>query len=234
MKKNSLKFQEITDRWKLLLAADIVVFSFQENKLQVLLVKRKYDPGVGQWAIPGGFVREEESLEQAALRELREETGLAKDCYLEQLYSFGEVDRDPRGRVISVAYMALIGEPEKIKLKASDDAAEARWWSIAELPELSFGKAHKEILQYAWQRLRWKLEYSNVAFGLLPPTFTLTELQRLYEAVYNEKLDKRNFRKKILSLDLLESADELKKELGRPARLYKARTKKLKIYPRIV
>lgn len=231
---NYSRFKEITNKWKLLVAADIVAFSFQERQLKVLLVKRKFEPGVGQWAIPGGFVREDESLEESALRELQEETGLAKDCYLEQLYTFGEVTRDPRGRVISVAYMILVGEPEKLKLKASDDATEAKWFPIDDLPALSFGDAHRKILAYARQRLHWKLEYSNVAFSLLGANFTLTELQRLYESVYNEKLDKRNFRKKILSLDLVEPVDKILNELGRPAQLYKARTKKLKIYTRIV
>jgi len=245
---NYTKLKEITSKWKLLVAADIVAFSFQERQLKVLLVKRKFEPGVGDWAIPGGFVREDESLEEAALRELKEETGLARDCYLEQLYTFGEVTRDPRGRVISVAYMVLInepastrstnssnrGEPEKLRLKASDDATDAQWFPVDDLPPLSFGAAHRKILEYARQRLHWKLEYSNVAFGLLGAHFTLTELQRLYESVYNEKLDKRNFRKKILSLDLVEPIDKVLNELGRPAQLYKARTKKLKIYTRIV
>lgn len=227
-------FIKATEKWRLLLASDIVVFSMTKNKLHVLLIERKFEPGIGKWAIPGGFVREDESLEESALRELKEETGLSRDTYVEQLYTFGEVDRDPRGRVISVAYIALVAEPEKIKLKASDDAREAKWFSINDLPPLSFGRSHKEILMYAWQRLKWKFEYSNVALSMLPEYFTLTELQKLYEAVYNEPLDKRNFRKKILSLDLVEPVDDVKRELGRPAQMYKAVSRKLKIYSKII
>ncbi|MBI5077480.1 NUDIX hydrolase [Candidatus Falkowbacteria bacterium] len=227
-------FEKATDKWKLLVAADVVAFTFFSNELKVLLVKRKYEPGVGQWAIPGGFVRENESLEEAAIRELKEETGLSKGCYLEQLYTFGAIKRDPRARVISVAFLVLIAEPEKIKLKASDDAMAANWFSIAELPALAFGESHREILLYAAQRLRWKFEYTNVAFSLLRREFTLTELQRVYEAIYGRQLDKRNFRKKILSLDLIETVDDTKQEFGRPAQLYKARAKKLKIYQKII
>jgi 8-oxo-dGTP diphosphatase len=128
----------------------------------------------------------------------------------------------------------LVQEAEKIKLRASDDAAEAKWFDVNKLPELSFGKSHREILQYAWQRLKWKFEYSNVVCTMLPDTFTLTEMQKLYEAVYHRKIDKRNFRKKILSLDMVEPVDEVKQELGRPAQLYKASTDKLKIYTRVV
>lgn len=234
MNKNYNDFKKFSEKWRLLLAADIVVFSFKEKQLQVLLVKRKYAPGSGKWAIPGGFIRENESLEQAAMRELKEETGLAKDAYFEQLYTFGEVDRDPRGRVISVAYIVLVNEPEKLKLKATDDAAEAAWFPATKLPELAFGRSHKEILLYAWQRLKWKFEYTNVPLTMLPKKFTLSEMQRLYEAVLGEKLDKRNFRKKILSLDLVEPADDVKREAGRPAQLYKARNLKLKIYTRII
>jgi len=227
-------FSEATKSWRLLLAADIVVFAFLENKLKVLLVRRRFEPGVGQWAIPGGFVREEESLEAAALRELQEETGLKQSSYLEQLYTFGEVKRDPRARVISVSYIHLINHPEKLNLKASDDAAEVKWFDINSLPALSFGKAHRDILEYAWQRLKWKLEYSNVALSMLPEKFTLTELQRLYEAVYHKKIDKRNFRKKILAIDFVEPIDAVKQEMGRPAQLYKAATSKMKMYNHVV
>ncbi len=227
-------FNEATKDWRLLLAADIVVFAFIEQRLKVLLVRRKFEPGVGQWALPGGFVREDESLEAAALRELHEETGLSQSAYLEQLYTFGEVKRDPRGRVISVAYIHLVNHPEKIKLRPSDDAAEANWFDINNLPTLSFGKAHRDILEYAWQRLKWKLEYSNVALSMLPEKFTLTDLQKLYEAVYHKSIDKRNFRKKILAIDFVEPVDQVKQEMGRPAQLYKASTTKLKIYNHVI
>ena len=234
MNEKYAEFRQATAKWKLLLATDIVVFTFIKNKLNVLLVKRKYSPGAGKWAIPGGFVREDENLEKGALRELKEETGFNKETYLEQLYTFGDVGRDPRARVISVAYMVLVNEPEKIKLKASHDANEAKWYPIGDLPEMSFGKAHKDILKYAWQRLKWKFEYTNVAFSLLPKEFTLTQMQKAYESVYDKHLDKRNFRKKILSLDMVEPIDKVSTEVGRPAQLYKATTKKLKIYTRVV
>jgi len=217
----------------LLVAADIVVFTFHDDELKVLLVKRKFAPGAGKWAIPGGFVREKESLEAAALRELKEETGLEKEGYLEQLYTFGEVDRDPRARVVSVSYLVLVNDAEKIKLKANDDAADAAWFSVKKIPELSFGQSHKDILLYALKRLRWKFEYTNVALSLLPDHFTLSDLQKLYETMYNEKIDKRNFRKKIFALDLVEPLDKLRQEAGRPALLYKARSKKLKLFARI-
>jgi len=233
-KKNFTEFKKATESWKLLVAADIVVFGFVRGKLHTLLVKRKYEPGVGKWAIPGGFVREDESLEASALRELKEETGLKKEGYLEQLYTFGDLDRDPRGRVISTAYMVLIPEPAKVKLKASDDAVSADWFPMKSLPELAFGKSHKDILLYAWQRLKWKYEYTNVAMTMLPKTFTLSELQKLYEAVLDQKLDKRNFRKKVLSLDFISPIDDVKKELGRPAQLYKTNNKNLQIYNKIV
>ena len=227
-------FVEVTKNWRVLMATDIAVFAFMDGKLQVLLVRRKFEPGIGKWALPGGFVREDENLEESALRELHEETGLKQSAYLEQLYTFGDVDRDPRGRVISVAYIHLVNHPEKIKLSASDDAAEAKWFDVNKLPELSFGKSHEEIIQYAWQRLKWKFEYSNVALTMLPDTFSLSDVQKVYEAVYHKKIDKRNFRKKILSLDLVDPVDEVKQELGRPAQLYKASTKKLKIFTRVV
>ena len=230
---SKLNFIEATKKWKLLVAADIVVFSFINKELNVLLVQRKFEPGIGKWALPGGFVRENENIEHAALRELREETGLKEDGYLEQLYTFGEVDRDPRARVISVAYLVLVNEPEKIKIKASDDASEAAWFSVKKLPELAFGKSHRTILLYAVQRLRWKFEYTNVATSMLSNDFTLSNLQNLYENVYNKKIDKRNFRKKILSLDFVEPVDRVRQEFGRPAQLYKAKSKKLTMYSRV-
>jgi len=230
---NYQEFKKISEKWKLLVAADVVAFSFFERKLQVLLVKRHKDPGAGKWALPGGFVTENESLEQAALRELGEETGLDKKLYLEQLYTFGDPKRDPRAHVISVAYLLLISDPMKLKLKAGTDAKEVAWFPVEELPELAFGDSHREILEYAWQRLKWKFTYTNVACNLLTPKFPLTALQRLYEAVYGRKIDKRNFRKKILSLDMVAPLEEYSQDMGRPAQLYRAATKKLLMYERV-
>ena len=206
---------------------DIVIFTIKDNDLQVLLVKRKYPPFEGMWAIPGGFVLEKESLENAARRELQEETGVS-DVYLEQLYTFGNPDRDPRGRIVTVSYFALI-DWKNTKLKATTDVEEAQWFSIYDLPDLAFD--HKDILEYALKRLRYKLEYTTVGFQLLPKEFTLTDIQRVYEIILNKTLDKRNFRKKILSLSLLEPIGESKKGSHRPAQLYTFKKKEY-IFPR--
>ncbi len=198
---------------------DVVIFTLREGDLQVLLIRRKNPPFQGMWAIPGGFIRIDESLEEAALRELEEETGV-RDVYLEQLYTFGDPDRDPRGRVITVAYFALV-PADAVHPRAGDDAAEARWWSMYGLPPLAFD--HDKILAYALQRLRYKLEYTAVGFELLPETFTLSELQAAYEVILGEKLDKRNFRRKILSAGILEETGEYRTGEGRPAKLYRFR-----------
>lgn len=195
---------------------DVIIFTLRESDLQVLLIKRRYPPFEGMWAIPGGFVGVDESLEEAALRELEEETGV-RDVYLEQLYTFGDVSRDPRGRVITVAYFALV-PASAIDPHAGSDAVEARWWSAYDRPSLAFD--HQDILTYALQRLRYKLEYTAVGFELLPETFTLSELQAAYEIVLREKLDKRNFRRKILSAEVIEETGMVRGGEGRPAKLY--------------
>jgi 8-oxo-dGTP diphosphatase len=195
---------------------DIVIFTIRAGALEVLLVKRGIPPFAGKWAIPGGFVHEEESLSDAALRELREETGV-DDVYLEQLYSFGEPGRDPRERVVTVAYFALISA-ERTQVAAGSDAADARWWQVDEVPQLAFD--HGEILHYAVERLRNKLEYTTVGFQLLPAKFTLTELQEVYEAILGKKLDKRNFRRKLGLLKILKPLRDYRHGGRRPARLY--------------
>ena len=195
---------------------DIVIFTIQQGVLKVLLVKRRIDPFVGQFAFPGGFVLQDEDLEQAAMRELREETGVS-DVYLEQLYSFGKPDRDPRGRVITIAYFALISADRK--LKAGSDAVEAAWYPMHDLPKLAFD--HATILNYAVERLRNKLEYTTVGFQLLPEKFTLTELQEVYEAILGKKLDKRNFRRKMAVLKILKPLSEYRRGGQRPAQLYR-------------
>jgi len=196
---------------------DVVTFTLREQDLQVLLIRRKHPPFADYWAIPGGFVRMDESLESAALRELKEETGV-RDVYIEQLYTFGQPDRDPRTRVIAVAYFALVPETTLSPLRAGDDAADARWWSMYALPQLAFD--HAEILDYALTRLRYKLEYSAVGFELLPERFTLSELQSAYEIILGEKLDRGNFRKKLRKADVVEPTREYRNTGGRPARLY--------------
>ncbi|MDP3728669.1 MAG: NUDIX domain-containing protein [bacterium] len=197
---------------------DLIVFTITDNSLKVLLIKRGIEPFKNMWALPGGFVLEDESLEDAAKRELVEETGV-KDIYLEQLYTFGEPGRDPRGRVITVAYFALINSQIQ-KIRASTDVSEAQWYSVNKIPKLAFD--HKKILDYGLQRLRWKLEYTTVGFQLLPKTFTLSQLQNIYEIILHKQLDKRNFRKKLLSLDIVEESGEFTEGVShRPAMLYK-------------
>ena len=199
-------------------SVDVVIFTLRADDLQVLLVRRKHAPFEGRWAIPGGFVEADESLEAAARRELKEETGV-RDVYLEQLYTFGDPKRDPRGRVVTVAYLALV--PAPLAVQAGDDASDARWWSVYKLPSLAFD--HAKILQYALQRLRYKLEYTAAGFQLLPPSFTLTEIQKAYEIVLGEPLDKRNFRRRIAEADILEETGASTLSRGRPAKLYRFR-----------
>jgi 8-oxo-dGTP diphosphatase len=199
---------------------DVVILTLQEGDLKVLLVKRKRWPYEGYWAIPGGFIEMHESLEESARRELEEETGL-RDLYMEQLYTFGDPGRDPRTRVITVAYFALV-DRKQLAPNPADDADAVGWFSMYDLPKLAFD--HAKILDYTLQRLRGKLEYTTIGFQFLPEKFTLSELQQVYQAILGKarKLDKRNFRKKIVSTGILEETGELKTEgTHRPARLYR-------------
>ncbi len=199
------------------LAVDIVVFGLDED-LQVLLIKRDLEPFQGKWALPGGFVRLDETLEEAARRELDEETGVSR-LYLEQLHTFGDLGRDPRERVVSVAYYALVKLSDH-RVKAATDAREAAWFSVDDLPRLAFD--HDKILQAALVRLKSKVRVQPIGFELLPPKFTLSALQRLYESVLERSLDKRNFRKKVLSMGFLEDLDEVEQDVAhRAARLYR-------------
>ncbi len=206
---------------------DIVIFTVRDRTLQVLLVKRGIPPFKGQHAIPGGFIHEGESLEAAALRELYEEAGV-RNVFLEQLYSFGDPQRDPRGRVITVAYYALIAS-DKFSLVAGSDAVEAGWFPLSNLPLLAFD--HRHILDYAVERLRNKLEYTTVGFELLPEKFTLSQLQAVYEAILGRPLDKRNFRRKIALLGILKPLREWQHTGRKPAQLFRfaaSRFEKLK------
>lgn len=196
---------------------DVVIFTVRDGALHVLLVRRAGAPYAGRYAIPGGFVHEDESLERAALRELAEETGV-RDIYLEQLYSFGDPGRDPRGRVVTIAFFALIASAH-LRLAAGTDAAEARWFRTSELPALAFD--HRRIVDYAVERLRNKLEYTTVGFQLLPEKFTLGELQNVYEAILAKRIDKRNFRRKIQLLGILTPLRESRATGRRPAQLYR-------------
>ena len=198
-------------------AVDVVLFTIQEGSLRALLVQRPAAPYAGAWSLPGGFVRKDESVDEAALRELQEETGITT-VYLEQLYTFGDLDRDPRGRVIAVTYYAPVNW-EQVRLKALPRQRNARWFPIKRLPELAFD--HRKIIAAALERLRNKVNYTSIAFQLLPKKFTLSELQRAYEVVLDQTLDKRNFRKKMLQLGVLKDTGEQQIEgRQRPARLY--------------
>jgi 8-oxo-dGTP diphosphatase len=200
------------------LTVDCVVFGFDGGELKVLLIERGLEPFKGRWALPGGFVRVEETLDEAARRELVEETGL-KNVFLEQLYSFGEIKRDPRERVVSVAYYALVKLSDH-RAKAATDAANAEWFLVSKLPKLAFD--HAEILRTALGRLQGKVRYQPIGFELLPEKFTLSQLQHLYEAVLETALDKRNFRKKVLGFGLLLPLEEtLMAGRHRPAQLFR-------------
>jgi 8-oxo-dGTP diphosphatase len=201
---------------KMLVAVDIVLFTIRDRRLHLLLIKRLAKPFEKRLALPGGFVGEKESLDAAAVRELKEETGVDK-VYLEQLYTFGDPKRDPRGRVVTVAYYALV--PNTQTLQAGTDAAEAAWLPVDEVPPLAFD--HREIVEYAAQRLRNKLDYTTVGFELLPVKFTLSELQMVHEAILGESLDKRNFRRKTILKGIVKPLKEWRKTGRKPAQLYR-------------
>jgi 8-oxo-dGTP diphosphatase len=201
---------------KLLVTVDVVLFTIRDRRLHLLLIRRLAKPFEHRYALPGGFVREDESLDAAASRELGEETGVDK-VYLEQLYTFGDPKRDPRGRVVTVAYYALV--PYIQVLRAGTDASDAGWFPITELPALAFD--HRKIVEYAHQRIRNKLDYTNVGFELLPDKFTLTELQLVHEAIVGETLDKRNFRRKILQKGIVKPTKEWQRAGRKPAQLYR-------------
>jgi len=196
---------------------DLVIFTVNEQKLKALLVKRGEQPFAGIWSIPGGFLQTGESLEDAAIRVMQEKTGV-KEIYLEQLYTFGKPDRDPRRRVITVTYFALIPWKNLIQPE-SKKVTDLAWLTVDELPELAFD--HREILNYATNRLRTKASYSNIVYGLLPAHFRLSDLQKIYEIIIGRELDKRNFRKRMLATGLLEETGQ-KEIVGahRPAMLY--------------
>ena len=200
---------------RLLVTVDIVLFTIRDRRLHVLLIKRLAKPFENRYAIPGGFVQETESLDSAAIRELREETGVDR-VYLEQLYTFGDPKRDPRGRVVTVAYYALV--PATQALQAGSDAADAAWFPLSDLPPLAFD--HRKILEYAHERIRNKLAYTNVGFELLPAKFTLSDLQLVHEAILGEALDKRNFRRKIAQRGIVKPLKEWRKTGRKPAQLY--------------
>ncbi|NET49518.1 MAG: NUDIX hydrolase [Merismopedia sp. SIO2A8] len=206
------------------LTVDCVVFGLDDqHSLKIMLIQRKLPPFQGEWALPGGFVRTTESLEDAARRELKEETGL-EQVFLEQLYTFGQVDRDPRDRVVTVAYYALVNLRNYI-VQAATDASQAAWFTVTEIPPLAFD--HQHIIDMALTRLRGKVRYEPIGFELLPEKFTFFQLQKLYETLLGVELDKRNFRKKFLKMDLLQELDEFQSNTPhRAAKLHRFDTEK--------
>jgi 8-oxo-dGTP diphosphatase len=209
------------------LTVDCVIFGLDESsRLKVLLIQRGHDPFKGTWALPGGFVDMEEPLVEAALRELKEETGVS-DVFIEQLYTVGTPSRDPRGRVVTVVYFALINLAQH-KIGADSDAQDVRWFPIDTLPSLAFD--HADIMEMAIQRLRGKVRYQPIGFELLPQYFTLTQLQKLYERILGKELNKRNFRTKILKMNILKEGAILRGVAHRPAQLYRFDEEKYQDY----
>ncbi|MCK5415827.1 NUDIX hydrolase [Candidatus Parcubacteria bacterium] len=208
------------------IATDVVIFTVIDNELKVLLIKTNKGPFKGKWVLPGGLVNIKESVDNSAAKHLKNKTGLS-NIYLEQLYSFGEVNRDPLGRVVSVSYFALAPNKE-YQFKTTKEYDEIAWHSINEIKKLGYD--HEDIIKLAIIRLKSKLEYTNIVYSLLPTEFTFTDLQKMYETILERKIDKRNFRKKILSLDIIKKTN--KKTIGganRPAHLYKFKNRKLEV-----
>ncbi len=198
---------------------DVVIFTLYNRELHLLLVQRRRWPYDGYWALPGGFINMDESLEESARRELEEETGV-RDVYLEQLYTFGDPGRDPRTRVVSVAYFALVRADAHELRRSPEETTDVRWFPVQELPQqLAFD--HDKILHYALLRLRSKVEYTTLAFQLLPEVFSILELKDIYEQILGEKLDKGNFYRKIREADVLEETELVREGRGRPTRLWR-------------
>ncbi len=209
-----------------IVAVDIVVFAIKEGRLMTLLLKLTRPPFEKAWALPGGLITPTENLEEAVVRHIDYKTGL-KDLYSEQLYTFSDIGRDPRGRVVSVAHLALLGNAETASLSLAPEYGAIEWFDTAKLPELAYD--HAAIIETARERLKAKLGYTNIAQHLLPTSFSLSDLQKAYEIVLGHPLDKRNFRKKLLALDIITEATGKSTGAFRPAQLYRFKDKKAKI-----
>jgi len=209
----------MTEQQNIKVAVDAIVFGYQNNQLYLLLIQQKFGTQQSYWALPGGLVKNDESLQEAVKRELKEETNVAVN-YFEQLFTFGDdVNRDPRNRVISVAYFALV-DPSKLQIKADSDADNVQWFNINEIPNLAFD--HKIILEKAINRLKAKLTYEPIGFDLLPKEFLFSELENLYCTILEKEIDRRNFRKKILSFEIIEETEQFgSSKSGRPAKLFR-------------
>jgi 8-oxo-dGTP diphosphatase len=195
------------------LTTDCLIFGFDGGELKVLLIKREKEPFKNKWALPGGFVHIHETTEVCAKRILSEKAGI-ENMFIEQLYTFSDLDRDPRERIISVAYFALV-KKDQYTLIAGRDTVHAEWFELSKLPKLAFD--HAKIVEMGFERLKGKVSYQPIGFELLNEKFTLTQLQTLYEAILETKIDRRNFRKKILGMGLLKALDEKEKNVPRKA-----------------
>jgi ADP-ribose pyrophosphatase YjhB (NUDIX family) len=210
-----MDINKYTSHDKVLLAVDCIIFGFDGHQLKALFIKRGFEPEIGKWSLMGGFVDSDESTDEAATRVLQQLTGM-DNIYMEQLYCFSEVKRDTAGRVISVAYYALINIADYSEQLQREH--EARWFPLNTIPDLIFD--HKEMLAKAKERLQQKVANHPIGFELLPGKFTLPQLQNLYEAIYESPLDKRNFTRKVLSLGILNKLDEKEKESSRKGAFY--------------
>lgn len=210
-----MNIEKYSSHDRILLAVDCIIFGFDGKQLKALLIKRDFEPEKGKWSLMGGFVNNHESVDDAAKRILEHLTGLS-DIYMEQLYCFGDINRDTAGRVVSVAYFALININDYTNQLQTDH--EAQWFPLKEMPTLIFD--HNQMVEKAKERLRLKVANHPIGFELLPDKFTLTQLQNLYEAIYESSIDRRNFTKKIHSLGILIKLNEKEKESSRKGAFY--------------
>lgn len=207
-------------------ATDVVIFTLINSKLHVLLIQMKRDHYLGMWAAPGGLVQKDESLDAASMRHVVDKTGIKK-LHIEQLYTFGDPERDPFGRVVSVAYMALLPS-DKVSVYTTEEYSAIRWFPVSDMPRLAYD--HANIIQKAQNRLISKLAYSNIAYGLLPKQFPLSQLREVYEIILGKKIDKRNFSKKIFTLDIVKETGKYQEGAAhRPSKLYTFKKKKYQI-----
>lgn len=203
---------------------DCVIFGYEKNSLKLLLIKRALEPFKGKWALPGGFVKIDETLDEAAQRELTEETGL-QQVYMEQMFTFGAINRDPRDRIISIVYLALVNLSDAAQVKGDTDAEDAAWYDVNELPKLAFD--HQEIVKLALERLRGKITYQPIVFELLPKKFVFSDLENIYATILQSDINRRNFRTKMMATGLVEELNEYMTNVSfRPPKLYRYNRKK--------
>lgn len=217
MEEHKGEHQDLKKRVTIPLSTDCVVFGPYEESLQIVLIERNKPPFKSKWALPGGFLENEETLEETAMRELHEETGIT-DVYLQQVYTFSRPERDPRGRVITTAFYALL-TPYSHPLRPGHDAGKVAWWKMSELPFLAFDHAH--IIQLSWEHLKRDVRISPIIFEVLPRQFTLSQMQKVYECLSGRPVDKRNFWKKVQNMPFIVKTEEVLRGIRRPAGLYR-------------